>query len=91
MIVKISLDSKVFNSKPSKSETAKISNRIASCVQDISIEEFAEKVVQLLSDTNMRDRLAINGRHTVERSYSWLSKSKMLENLFREVLHRNAE
>ncbi len=54
-------------------------------------KDFAEKVVQLLSDTNMRDRLAINGRHTVERSYSWLSKSKMLENLFREVLHRNAE
>jgi glycosyltransferase involved in cell wall biosynthesis len=52
-----------------------------------SREEFADKIVKVLSDPMQSDKLAKNGRKTVEKSYSWISKSKMLEEVFSKVLN----
>lgn len=46
MNVKLSLDTKNFNRKPNKNETAYISNRIANNPIEISIKEFAKLTVQ---------------------------------------------
>lgn len=46
MKVRISLDTQTFENKPTKIETAHISNRIAKCIEEIEVEEFASSVVQ---------------------------------------------
>lgn len=52
-------------------------------------KEFADNIVKLLSDAVLRDKLANNGRITVENTYSWHSKAVALEKIFREVLRSN--
>lgn len=49
-------------------------------------KEFADNILKLFSDPILRDRLARNGRMTVENTYSWNSKAVALERIFREVL-----
>lgn len=44
--VKISLDTQSFDLKPNEHETAKISNRIASCPAKLTIEDLARQLVQ---------------------------------------------
>ena len=46
MKVRISLDTQTFNKKPTKLETANISNRIAKCIEELEISKFADYVVQ---------------------------------------------
>ncbi|MGH7966115.1 MAG: glycosyltransferase family 4 protein, partial [Candidatus Binatia bacterium] len=41
--------------------------------------EFAERVIQLLTDRELRDRISRNARHLVERRYDWsLSSQKLM-------------
>lgn len=49
---------------------------------------FAEKVVTLLENPDLRTKLASNGRKTVEQHYSWKSQSDKLGEIFKEVLER---
>ncbi len=44
--------------------------------------DFAQKVVTLLRDRDLRNRLGTNGRAKVERSYSWDSRARMIEDMF---------
>ena len=48
-------------------------------------ESFAEQVVRLLSDREICDKLARNGRRKVEERYSWDSRAMMLGGLFGEL------
>ena len=49
--------------------------------------EFAEKTVELLRDENERRRIGINARKFVEENYSWETQSKILYNVFRELIN----
>jgi glycosyltransferase involved in cell wall biosynthesis len=48
--------------------------------------EFAEKVVELLRDENERRRIGRNARKFVEENYSWEKQSKILYNVFKELV-----
>ena len=48
---------------------------------------FADKVIELLSDPMLRNKLAQNGRITAERCYSWKSKAESLEKIFTDVIN----
>jgi len=50
-------------------------------------KEFTDDILKLLSDSILRNKLASNGRITVENNYSWNSKAAALERIFREVLN----
>lgn len=47
--------------------------------------EFAAKVLALLSDSGLRERLSAEGRATVEREYSWQSRGAMLGSLLESI------
>ena len=53
--------------------------------QDLAVEEdpeeFAEKTIQLLRDSELNDRLARNARACVESSYVWTKNLSMLDHL----------
>jgi glycosyltransferase involved in cell wall biosynthesis len=51
--------------------------------------EFAEKVVELLKDEKERRRIGNNARKFVEENYSWRKQSKMLYNVFKELVEGN--
>jgi len=51
--------------------------------------EFAEKVVELLKDEKERRRIGNNARKFVEENYSWEKQSKMLYNVFKELVEGN--
>jgi glycosyltransferase involved in cell wall biosynthesis len=48
-------------------------------------EEFARKIVELLTDNSLREELSRNGRHKVERDYSWDSRADVVEGIFRRM------
>jgi glycosyltransferase involved in cell wall biosynthesis len=52
-----------------------------------SSKHFADSIVKLLSDAELRNKLAKNGRITAENTYSWNSKAVALERIFREILN----
>jgi len=68
--VRISLDTQTFDKKPSKIETAHISNRIAKCIEEIEIEEFANRVVQP-NGRSFSGAVFANGERN---NYSWKSQ-----------------
>ena len=49
--------------------------------------DFADAVCRLLSDADVRNRLAEGGRRTVEKYYSWRSKAKELEDFLIDAIH----
>jgi polysaccharide biosynthesis protein PslH len=49
-------------------------------------EEFSEAILTLLSDRSLMKLISQNGRKTVEQSYSWEIRSKMLMDIFGDVL-----
>jgi len=49
-------------------------------------EEFASRVVQLLSDANLRRRLAINARRLVEDVYDWDGYGRELESIYASAI-----
>ena len=49
-------------------------------------EEFASRVVQLLSDANLRRRLAINARRLVEDVYAWDGYGRELESIYASAI-----
>ena len=53
-----------------------------------SPSEFASKVLAVLSDANLRERLSVEGRATVERDYSWQSRGAMLGSVFEAILSK---
>jgi glycosyltransferase involved in cell wall biosynthesis len=48
-------------------------------------DEFARRVVLLLTDGSLRGELSRNGRRKVERDYSWSSRADMVESIFRRM------
>lgn len=50
--------------------------------------EFASKVLTLLCDSDLRQRLSEQGRATVEREYSWQSRGAMLGSVFETIVSR---
>jgi len=48
--------------------------------------DFVDKIILLLEDKALRERLSHNGRNIIEESYSWVSRAEMLMNIFNEVL-----
>ena len=45
-------------------------------------EEFANAVIKLLKDDNLRESIGINARQIVEREHSWSFLSRKLQNIF---------
>ncbi|MBK8335768.1 MAG: glycosyltransferase [Sterolibacteriaceae bacterium] len=52
-----------------------------------SPSEFASKVLALLSDSDLRERLSKEGRATVEREYSWQCRGAMLGSIFAKIVN----
>lgn len=52
--------------------------------------EFASKVLSVLSDSKLRERLSIEGRSTVEREYSWHSRSAMLGSVLERIVKQES-
>jgi glycosyltransferase involved in cell wall biosynthesis len=52
---------------------------------------FAEEVIRLLLDANLRRRLAINARQFVECTYDWEIVSKQMEELMQQLLQSPAQ
>jgi len=55
-------------------------------------EEFANKVIELLNDEELRKNVGMNGRKLVEDEYSWDMLTPRLINIFYDVLgeHKNS-
>jgi glycosyltransferase involved in cell wall biosynthesis len=51
---------------------------------------FAEKVVRLLRQPDLRRHLALNARRLVEETYDWEIVAGRMEQLMREVVHSSA-
>ena len=49
-------------------------------------EEFASRVVQLLSDAGLRRRLATNARMLVEDVYNWEAYGRELESIYASAI-----
>ena len=56
------------------------------CLIADSPHAFAEKIILLFSDLNLRNKLAQNARSTAKELYSWQSRARMLEDIFSEVI-----
>lgn len=50
--------------------------------------EFASKVLMVLADSELRERLSVEGRMTVEREYSWSSRGAMLGSVLDTIVNR---
>lgn len=48
-------------------------------------QQFADEVVRLLSDAELRQRLSLNGRQLVEQRYSWQAVGRSLRSFLRDV------
>lgn len=53
-------------------------------------KEFAIRVVELLGDEQLRQKIAKSGRLLVETNYSWEKMADMLNELFEEVVNKHA-
>jgi sugar transferase (PEP-CTERM/EpsH1 system associated) len=53
-------------------------------------KEFAKRVVELLSDEQLRQKIAQNGRRLVGNNYPWENVADMLNVLFEEIVRTNA-
>jgi polysaccharide biosynthesis protein PslH len=51
-------------------------------------EDFAEAVVRVLRDPELRARLQANGRATVEEYYSWSQVGGRIRNVYRKIMER---
>jgi GT2 family glycosyltransferase/glycosyltransferase involved in cell wall biosynthesis len=49
-------------------------------------EEFAEKVVALLSDNELREKLSLNGRRFVEEKFDWKVIARRMEKIYMEFV-----
>ncbi len=50
--------------------------------------KFAESVVRLLSEPELRNSLSREARHKAEAEYSWQSIASVFEGLYREISAR---
>lgn len=53
-------------------------------------KEFAIRVMELLGDEQLRQKIAYNGKRLVETNYSWKKMVDMLNELFEEIVSKNA-
>jgi glycosyltransferase involved in cell wall biosynthesis len=53
-------------------------------------EDFAQSVLRLLRDENLRARLSANGRRLVEMRYSWEICARQLEQLLHQVVEQRS-
>ncbi len=51
-----------------------------------NLDSFADRVVRLLKDPELRSRLGRNGRALVERQYSWTRVAEMTEGLYERLV-----
>lgn len=49
-------------------------------------EEFAEKVVALLSDNELREKFSLNGRRFVEEKFDWKVIARKMEKVYMELV-----
>jgi glycosyltransferase involved in cell wall biosynthesis len=49
---------------------------------------FSEMIRKLLTDRNLKVKLATNGRETAEKCYSWKNRADVLEKIFVEVINK---
>lgn len=50
---------------------------------------FAEAVIQLLTDTELRKKIGENGRNRVEQNYDWRNIGKRLITVYESVINKN--
>jgi glycosyltransferase involved in cell wall biosynthesis len=55
------------------------------------IEETAQAMVQLASDPDLRKRLGEAGRHRAISEFSWESKTKQFEEIYRKIIRRSKQ
>jgi glycosyltransferase involved in cell wall biosynthesis len=53
---------------------------------DITPEDFAAKIVTLLEDKDLAQRLGRNGRKAAETTYNWKTKIQVLEDFYNHIL-----
>ncbi len=49
-------------------------------------KNLASKIILLLQDENLRKKIIENGKNLVKSKYDWLSISKQMENIFKQLL-----
>ena len=53
---------------------------------ELNPEQFADAVIQLLSDTTIWYRMAQNGRAFIKKQYNWFANMRQLETFLRELI-----
>jgi glycosyltransferase involved in cell wall biosynthesis len=51
-------------------------------------EEFAQRVIELLNDKELRNRIGANARKLMEEEYSWEKMTDMLNEVFQRVVNK---
>jgi glycosyltransferase involved in cell wall biosynthesis len=51
-------------------------------------EEFAQRVLELLDDEGLRERIGSNGRRYVEEQHDWRDVAQRLEKIYQQVVER---
>jgi glycosyltransferase involved in cell wall biosynthesis len=51
-----------------------------------NIKAFADKIVRLLSNSNLRKEMGINGRKLIKRYYTWDKVVRKVENVYQKII-----
>ena len=54
------------------------------------VNHFAELILRLLNDDNLRKKLGQSGRQFVEKNHNWKIVARDLEELYRKVVENNS-
>ncbi len=54
-------------------------------------EEFAERVIELLNDEQLREKIGANARKLMEEKYSWEKMTDMLNDVFQKIVEKREE
>ena len=56
------------------------------CVNPYSSEELADKIEELISNTELTNQMGINGQLAVKEKFSWSSEEEKLLGLYKDIL-----
>lgn len=51
-------------------------------------EEFARRIIELLNDEQLREKIGVNARKLMEEKYSWEKMTDMLNEVFQKVVNK---